>query len=72
MDKNSAYNMHDTYLRYLRYLTSPNFPESEKRKLIGGLVKIIQSCNNSATSPQEVYHLTEKFRKGSLPSCKED
>jgi hypothetical protein len=63
MDKTASFNMHDTYLRYVRYKTTPNLPEAEKRKLIDGLVKILLDCNNLATDSGEVYHLTESFRR---------
>jgi hypothetical protein len=62
--ENSTRNVWDTYLLYTRYLSSPNhFPEKRKDKLIAGLVKIIQDCNDFSTDAPKVFHLTGQFKQ---------
>mgnify|MGYP001571127264 CR=1 FL=1 len=54
----------ETFLLYKKYqATGKRLPEEEYKKLVDGLVNIIQNCYENATEPDKIHIFTDSFKK---------
>jgi len=58
-----TYNKWETILLYKRYQAVEKLPERDNKKLIDGLVSIIQECYENSLEPNKIHNLTKQFTK---------
>ena len=64
MEESEPIKRWETFLLYHRYLSAGRkLPEREYRKLVDGLVNIIQNCHENSTEPDKIYIYTDAFKR---------